>query len=100
MVIPAICLQPTVEDRERKHNEALAAVKDDLGRQLRVKDTTITKLHEENEQLRVNFDRANRERETSDVKLLQVTDTLKTEHRLVAEASSKLRQRICDAEDR
>ena len=53
-----------------------------------------------NEQLRVNFDRANRERETADVKLLQVTDTLKTERRLVAEASSKLRQRICDAEDR
>ena len=78
------------EDRDRSHADALAAVKDDLGRQLKVKEQTLVKLYEENEHLRVNFDRANRERETSEDKLLQVNKTLETERRLIPEVRTFL----------
>lgn len=86
------------EEKEKAHAAAVAAVKDDLGRQLRVKEQTLLKLHEENEHLRANFDRANRDREQSEKNLLLTAQTLEAERQSLPAASLKLGQRITEAE--
>jgi chromosome segregation ATPase len=87
------------DERERQHLGALTQAKEQAERECNVKDKAVAMLRHDNEHLRVACDRAQRDCESSEVRLQQVSATVETERRVVKDACRGLEQRVRGAED-
>ena len=82
------------EDRQRQHEEVLAAAREDAARQLKAKDVMVQRLNEESAQMRVDHDRALREKEAIEVRWRQQKGALESERKLVSAECRQLKERI------